>query len=320
MASRPMSRTSLWSVVRLPGRRAGARCRRYRRPVSPTRPPNRTCPFLSIRLSTGHALVALGAGVWQCRPAVTLSGRSTCERRSSSCPRRASSPSRAAIASGYASSVLTRSKAWAPSHRAVRQRPRALIPDPTMSQQQLGESMPAAHQIATDLISGSSQVPSGLSARGRDRDRGQRSGHQLPERMQRVLAVALDLFAAGARGLARRDHIAQHPRPPRCPIQPIAGGAGLIASTDRRWQPAQPLHHRIRGPGREHATRRLAAHHGKRRSMNRTRVDIHRRPCHRSGRGRTSFVWGQPEPLSGQTNPRLCHGFQLRAGDVRPER
>jgi RNA-directed DNA polymerase len=36
--------------------RAGARCRRYRRSVSPTRPPNRTCPFLSIRLSTGHAV------------------------------------------------------------------------------------------------------------------------------------------------------------------------------------------------------------------------------------------------------------------------
>ncbi|HEX7670529.1 MAG TPA: group II intron reverse transcriptase/maturase, partial [Polyangiaceae bacterium] len=36
--------------------RAGARCRRCRRSVSPTRPPNRTCPFLSIRLSTGHAM------------------------------------------------------------------------------------------------------------------------------------------------------------------------------------------------------------------------------------------------------------------------
>jgi RNA-directed DNA polymerase len=46
--------------------RAGARCRRYRRSVSPTRPPNRTCPFLSIRLSTGHPLAdrdaALGNG------------------------------------------------------------------------------------------------------------------------------------------------------------------------------------------------------------------------------------------------------------------
>jgi hypothetical protein len=46
--------------------RAGARCRRCRRSVSPTRPPNRTCPFLSIRLSTGHAMadrdVGLGNG------------------------------------------------------------------------------------------------------------------------------------------------------------------------------------------------------------------------------------------------------------------
>ena len=35
---------------------AGARCRRCRRSVSPTCPPNRTCPFLCIRLSTGHAV------------------------------------------------------------------------------------------------------------------------------------------------------------------------------------------------------------------------------------------------------------------------
>jgi retron-type reverse transcriptase len=42
--------------------RAGARCRRYRRSVSPTRPPNRTCPFLSIRLSTGRAMADRDAG------------------------------------------------------------------------------------------------------------------------------------------------------------------------------------------------------------------------------------------------------------------
>src|SRR5215216_5043136 len=44
-----------------PGR-DGARCRRYRRSVSPTRPPNRTCPFLSIRLSAGHAVADRDAG------------------------------------------------------------------------------------------------------------------------------------------------------------------------------------------------------------------------------------------------------------------
>ena len=47
--------------------RAGARCRRYRRSVSPTRPPNRTCPFLSIRLSTGHAMADRDAGFMQRR-------------------------------------------------------------------------------------------------------------------------------------------------------------------------------------------------------------------------------------------------------------
>jgi RNA-directed DNA polymerase len=45
--------------------RAGARCRRCRRSVSPTRPPNRTCPFLSIRLSAGHAMVDRDAGFMQ---------------------------------------------------------------------------------------------------------------------------------------------------------------------------------------------------------------------------------------------------------------
>jgi integrase len=45
--------------------RGGARCRRYRRSVSPSRPPNRTCPFLSIRLSAGHAMVDRDAGFMQ---------------------------------------------------------------------------------------------------------------------------------------------------------------------------------------------------------------------------------------------------------------
>ena len=39
-------------------------------------------------------------------------------------------------------------------------------------------------------------------------------------------------------------------------------------------------------------------------------VDIHRSPCHCSGHGRTSFVWGQPEPISGQSNPRSAIGVR----------
>ena len=43
--------------------RAGARCRRYRRSVSPTRPPNPACVFLRTGLSTGHAMADRDAGV-----------------------------------------------------------------------------------------------------------------------------------------------------------------------------------------------------------------------------------------------------------------
>jgi len=42
--------------------RAGARCRRYRRSVSPTRPPNPACVFLRTGLSTGHAMADREAG------------------------------------------------------------------------------------------------------------------------------------------------------------------------------------------------------------------------------------------------------------------
>jgi hypothetical protein len=73
--------------------RDGAQCRRYRRSVSPPRPPNRTCPFPSIRLSTGLAMADLDAVVMRRRvPAgrwlglfrVTPTARGCCGRDSGS--------------------------------------------------------------------------------------------------------------------------------------------------------------------------------------------------------------------------------------------
>lgn len=55
-------KTRIVHITRGSGR-AGARCWRCRRSVSPTRPPNRTCPFPSIRLSTGRAVADRGAGL-----------------------------------------------------------------------------------------------------------------------------------------------------------------------------------------------------------------------------------------------------------------
>jgi hypothetical protein len=85
--------------------RDGARCRRYRRSVSPTRPPNRTCPFLSIRLSTGHAVADRDAvvmrrwfpagwwlGLFRCPPTARGSGDRDSDIASPG-PRRASEAS-----------------------------------------------------------------------------------------------------------------------------------------------------------------------------------------------------------------------------------
>ena len=49
------------------GSGASRRCRAYARWSARPCPPNRTCPFLSIRLSTGHAMVDRDAGFMQRR-------------------------------------------------------------------------------------------------------------------------------------------------------------------------------------------------------------------------------------------------------------
>jgi integrase len=68
-----------------PGR-AGARCRRYRRSVSPTRPPNRTCPFPGIRLSAGHVVADLDAVVMRRRlPAAQWLGLFRCPPTARGC-------------------------------------------------------------------------------------------------------------------------------------------------------------------------------------------------------------------------------------------
>src|SRR3954464_6978559 len=56
--------------------RDGARCRRSRRSGSPSRPPNRTCVFPRIRLSTGFAMVDRDAG--SCSGVSRSSGGSGC--------------------------------------------------------------------------------------------------------------------------------------------------------------------------------------------------------------------------------------------------
>src|SRR4051812_39347833 len=56
--------------------RDGTRCRRCRRSGSPSRPPNRTCAFPRIRLSTGLAMADRGAG--SCSGGLRSSGGLAC--------------------------------------------------------------------------------------------------------------------------------------------------------------------------------------------------------------------------------------------------
>jgi hypothetical protein len=72
---------------------------------------------------------------------------------------------------------------------AVRLRPRRAVPHPAVTQQQLREPVPTAHQIDADLLACPGEIPRGLRARRRDRDRRQRAGHQLPQQQIGVAAV-----------------------------------------------------------------------------------------------------------------------------------
>ena len=93
------------------------------------------------------------------------------------------------------------------------------------------------------------------------------------------------------------------------------GRPSFLARAHRTRQPRQPRHYRLHRAGVEPSTCQLARHHVQRCRVGRARADIRRRPCHRSDHGQASFVWGQPEPISGQSNPRI---LRSRPGLHRP--
>ena len=150
----------------------------------------------------------------------------------------------------------------------------------------------AAHQIHPDLLAGPRQIPGRLKRRPGHRDRRERTGHQLAQQMLGVPAVVLDLLAARAVGScsARSPH--RRSPPPWPPGKDQTLSARLIARTHRPRQGGKPLHHRLHRPGIEPPTRQLVGRHVQRRSMDRARVDIHRRSCHRSGHGRSLLRMG----------------------------
>jgi hypothetical protein len=64
-----------------------------------------------------------------------------------------------------------------------------------VTQQQLGDSMPGAHQVAADVLAGPNQVPGGFLGDARDSDRDDLSDLEQLGQQQRVLGVGLDPIA-----------------------------------------------------------------------------------------------------------------------------
>ena len=161
-----------------------------------------------------------------------------------------------------------------------------------MAQQQLGQPVAGPHQIDANLLARACQIARRLKRRRWHCHRRERAGHQLAQQMLGVLAVVLVTVTARTRRLARRDHLATHPRSRSCPIEPKARRARLIASVHRARQAGQPLNDRLHPPTPKPPATQLATPNIKRSSMHPARVDIHRRPCHRSSHGRALLRMG----------------------------
>jgi hypothetical protein len=90
---------------------------------------------------------------------------------------------------------------------------------------------------------------------------------------------------------SRRDIAQNRSAPPHSKHAPDRANPEATRPAPRR--PAEPR------------TQQLTSRDVNRRSMRRAGMDIKPRIRHHSGHGRTSSLsWGQPEPFSGQTNPR----------------
>jgi len=108
-------------------------------------------------------------------------------------------------------------------------------------------------------------------------------------------------------------------RPGAGQVEAVTGRARLVTALERHRQRLQPLDHLLAAAA-EASAPQLAAADVDRRGMRRAGVDIQTHVRHRFQHGRTSFAWGQPEPVSGQTNPRTreVSGLQPPAATQTP--
>jgi hypothetical protein len=156
---------------------------------------------------------------------------------------------------------------------AVSLRPGAAVADAAVAQEQLGDAVTGAHEIAAQLLAGAGEVACRLRLGWRYDDCGERARHQQAHQQLGVLAVALHARPRCARRLARGDDLHLETGRGGGAVEAVAGRPRLVAGPHRLRQPGEPGDHRL-GAASEPPPRELAAGEVDRRRLGRASVDI----------------------------------------------
>src|SRR5659263_611694 len=144
----------------------------------------------------------------------------------------------------------------------MRLRPGALLPDEATTQEQLGESVTGAHQVAAGVLAGAHQVAGRLLGKARHAHRDELLEAQQAGQPDGVAAVGLDAIARCARDARGRRYQAGHAGGEEGTRQLVAGRPGLIGDRRRRLR-ADPGDQRFGGHGHGqalHLTREPVEH------------------------------------------------------------
>src|SRR3954467_5329374 len=112
-----------------------------------------------------------------------------------------------------------------------------------VAQQQLGDAVARAHQIAAQVLPGADQIAQALGLDARNRDRVQFARDQKPRQALGVAPVGLDAIRRPTRDHARRADQTTDPGGLESAREREAGRPGLIRRADRTRQPRHELRH-----------------------------------------------------------------------------
>ena len=114
-----------------------------------------------------------------------------------------------------------------------------------VAQQQLGQAMARAHQIAAQVLARTHQVAQRLLLDARDRNAMQLAGHQQPDQPLGITTIGFHPIRCAARDQPRRAHRAVDPHRVQLARQHEARWPGLICCAHRPGQPGCERHYLV---------------------------------------------------------------------------